>query len=184
MVRLSLSIRLLLAAIISGIINGTTSFIVLYVTNDPILSILWLNIFGAIVGFITNSYVYHIDHIIWIVFLRWIIITCLLLFLTVKLYKFLDSLEKVKELRKDLTGIKLNLLNYSLILGTTWIIFVLWVYGMTKNYVFINLESKAINTIDVVLLCITACIVGFDQYITHYNSSNESIESNKIKHLQ
>lgn len=174
MTQISLTIKLLLAAFIAAVINESTAFMVLHITNEPIYSILWLNLFGALIGYITNSYVYGIYTIVWGMFLRWIITTCLTLFLSVKLYKYLNTLEKVKEWRSKFTGLKLTAFNYSIILITTWIIFGLWIYVMTKNYVFVYRQGKTINNIDIALLILMIFIVGMDQYFAKLQSQSQS----------
>ncbi len=186
--KFSLSTKLLIAAAITGIINNTSGFMILHITEQPIYGILWINLFGAITGYITNSYVYGVYNIVWVMFLRWIIITCLTLFINIKLFKYIENFKKVKEWKNKLSGLKLTIFNYILILLTSWIIFILWIYIMTKNYVFVYRQSKTINYLDVILLCIMIFIVGVDQYFaeiqTNMNTNtNMNHEKRQIKDL-
>ncbi len=173
---LSLSNKLLVAAFVAGIINQTSTFIVLYLTKQPIYGMLWLNLFGSIIGYITNSYVYGIHHIVWEMFLRWTIITCLTLFLTIKLYKYIEDIEIIKKWKKELSGFNLTIFNYLLILATTWVIFIVWIYVMTTDYVFVYRKGKIINYIDILILCTTILIVGIDQYLTKIYINQDKIQ--------
>ena len=137
---------------ITGLITQISGYLILYLSKNPLLSILWIQIFGNILAYFAQSYVFGFKKFILSVALRWAIVVCTSLFMCVKTFKYLDSLEKIKEWKRELTGWKLDILNFAVLTFSIMIVF-------KSN----NLEKNNIYDIGLILIC--GLLVMIDRYL-------------------
>ena len=151
----------------TGTITQVSGYIILHLTKNPILSLLWIEIFGNILAYIAQSYIFGFKNFMLSMALRWAITVCISLFLCVKAYHYLSSLEKVKQIKKELSGWKLDIFKYSLLTLSVIIVFLVWDYNMRRDYIF---QSNPKNTVyDLLLIGITMGLVAIDRYFYNYN---------------
>jgi hypothetical protein len=88
------------------------------------------------------------------------------MFLSIKLFQYINNLERVKKWKSELTGLKLDVLNYTLLLSSIMIVYFIWEFKMRKKYIFVYREADASKTIDLVILLVAGSLVAIDQYYT------------------
>lgn len=154
-------------ATLTGTTTQVSGYLILQLSKNPILSLLWIEIFGNILAYIVQSYIFGFKNFMLSMAVRWAITVCISLFLCVKAYHYLISLEKVKEIKKELTGWKLDLFNYSLLTLSVITVFLVWDYNMRRDYIF---QPNPQNTVyDLLLIGITMGLVAIDRYFYNYN---------------
>ena len=164
-----LVIKSLGGATLTGTITQVTAYFILWLTKNPLLTILWIEVFGNIIAYIAQSYIHGFKRIVGGMILRWAIELCLSLFLGVKTFQYLDNLKKIKELKKGLTGWKLDMLNYIVITIAVMVVYFAWSFVMRRDYIFIYRNEGGSNMNDIVILLISAGVIGLDQYLTRKN---------------
>ncbi len=155
-------------ATVTGSITQSTGFLILYLTKNPLLSILWIEIFGNILAYVAQSYMFGFKKFILSMVLRWCIVVCISLFMCVKTFHYLDSLEKIKEWKKELKDWKLDILNFSVLTLSVVIVFLFWDYSMRRDYIFKSENAEKNTWYDLLLIGITCVLVGIDRYIYNY----------------
>ncbi len=166
---LPIIIKSFLTSTVTGTITQTSGFGVLKLTQNPLLSILWIEIFGNILAYLAQSYVFGFKKIMLSTILRWAIVVCISLFMCVKIFSYLDNLKKIKELKKKYTGFKLDLLNFSILTLSVVVVFLVWDYSMRRDYIFQITNSDRNTPYDLLLIGITMMIVAIDRYFYNYN---------------
>lgn len=170
---LPLVIKSLGGATLTGTITQVTAYFILWYTKNPLITILWIEIFGNVISYIAQSYIHGFKRIVGGMILRWSIELCLSLFIGLKTYQYLDNLKKIKELKKDLTGWKLDTLNYLIVTIAVMIVYFVWDFVMRRDYIFIYRNEGDSNINDIVLLLISATVIALDQYLTKKNKINK-----------
>ncbi len=166
-------IKSFLTSSITGTITQTSGFGILKLTQNPLLSILWIEIFGNILAYIAQSYVFGFKKIMLSTILRWAIVVCISLFMCVKSFSYLNNLKKVKELKKKFTGLKLDILNFAVLTLSVVVVFLVWDYSMRRDYIFKTTNSDKNTPYDLLLIGITIIIVAIDRYFYNYKITNE-----------
>jgi hypothetical protein len=166
MLEIPMVIKSLGVATTTGTITNVTAFLILTFTKNPILSIMWIQTFGNIIAYFAQSYIYGFKRVIGGMILRWALVTCISMFLSIKLFQYINNLERVKKWKSELTGLKLDVLNYTLLLSSIMIVYFIWEFKMRKKYIFVYREADASNTIDLVILLVAGSLVAIDQYYT------------------
>ena len=174
-----LIIKSLGGATFTGTTTQVTAYFILWYTQNPLITILWIEVFGNVFAYIVQSYIHGFKRVVGGMILRWAIELCLSLFLCVKIYQYLDNLKKVKELKKDLKGWRLDMLNYTVITIAVMVVYFAWSFVMRRDYIFVYRNEGDSNTRDIVILLISAAVIGLDQYLTRQNKINNKID-NKI----
>ena len=65
------------------------------------------------------------------------------------------------------------MLNYTLITTAVMIVYFAWSFVMRRDYIFIYRNEGDSNTKDIVILLISAAVIGLDQYLTRKNKINK-----------
>lgn len=176
-----LVIKSLGGATLTGTITQVTAYFILWYTKNPLITILWIEVFGNVISYIVQSYIHGYKRVVGGMILRWGIELSLSLFLGVKTFQYIDNLKKIKELKKSLKGWKLDILNYSLITTAVMIVYFAWSFVMRRDYIFIYRNEGDSNINDIVLLLMSALIIALDQYLTKKNKINNKIDDKHLK---
>ena len=156
----------LVVATTTGTITNVTAFLILTFTKNPILSIMWIETFGNIIAYFAQSYIHGFSRVIGGMVLRWALVTCISMFLSIKLFQYITNLERVKKWKTELTGLKLDALNYALLLSSIMTVYFIWEFNMRKKYIFVYREADASKIMDIVILLVAGSLVAIDRHYT------------------
>jgi heme/copper-type cytochrome/quinol oxidase subunit 2 len=165
-------IKSFLTSSITGTITQTSGFVMLKLSQNPLLSILWMQIFGNTLAYLAQSYVFGFKKIMLSTILRWAIVVCISLFMCVKSFSYVNNLKKVKEFKKKYTGLKLDLLNFITLALSIFVVFIVWDYSMRRDYIFKTTNPEKNTPYDLLLIGITIIIVAIDRYFYNYKIKN------------
>ena len=143
-----------IASLGSGTITQSTGFIFLYFTKDPIKTLLYILVVGNILGFFTQSFIHgfkpkyiKLDFVI-----KWLLVASFSLFLNFKIFNYLSNEEHINKFKNQYKDLRLDIINYSLILITIGIVFLIWNYNMRKRFVFIENNNPYLNLLILILI--------------------------------
>lgn len=161
-----------LAVLTCGIAQ-ITGFIALYLTKSPLFSLIWIQIFGNIISYFGQSYAFGFTEIRSEIIIRWCISVAISLILNIKIYNYLVSIKKIKEIRKYVTDNYTHLweqiYDYFIITLSIMIVFILCLYPLRKYYIFIKRNRIENHNLDLLLLFGTYIYFYFDKLYNHVN---------------
>ena len=161
----SVGLKSLLVSTATGTTSQVATILTLYLTNNPVLGLLVMQVFGTLLAYTAQSYVFGFNGGTFFntVLLRWLIVNCLTLFVSYKLMVYIKNMKKVKELSGELEGTKKIIFDYLTIVGAVIVNFLLWELPMRKYYIF-N-ENTNTNMYGCLILSIVSLVVFYDQTI-------------------
>ena len=148
----------------SGTITQSTGFVFLYFTKDPIMTLLYILVVGNILGFFTQKFIHgfgiknvRLDFVI-----KWLLVASFSLFLNFKIFNYLSNEEHINEFKNKYKDVRLDIINYSLILITIGIVFLIWNYHMRKRFVFIENNNPYLNLL---VLTLISSVIMVDRFL-------------------
>ena len=149
--------------LVSTLTGGTSqlaTITTLYLTKNKIMALLVLQVFGTLLAYCAQAYVFGIKGgLFGPVFLRWMLTATMTLFLSYKMVIYIGNLEKVKEFSGKFKGRKKIIFDYLSIMVAVLVTFFMWEFPMRKLFIF----DDSINT-NMYALLIMSVVVGFVVY--------------------
>ena len=143
-------------AFLTGGISQITGFIALYLTKSPIFSLIWIQIFGNIISYFGQSYVFGFHEIRSEIIIRWCIAVAFSLILNIKIYNYIVNRQKIKNIRKYIEDkdnyLLLHLYDFAIITLSIIIVFIICLYPLRKYYIFVNRNQIENHNLDLILL--------------------------------
>ena len=157
----------------SGTITQSSGFVFLYFTKDPIMTLLYILIVGNILGFFTQGYIhgYGPKSIILDFVIKWLLVASFGIFLNYKIFNYLSNEKHISEFKNKYKDVRLDIINYSLILTTIGIVFLIWNYHMRKRYVFVEYNNPYLNLL---ILIIISSVITIDRFLI-FKSLNKNL---------
>lgn len=154
-------------ALLTGGISQITGFIALYLTKSPIFSLIWIQLFGNVISYMGQSYVFGFKEIRSEILIRWCISVAFSLILNIKIYNALVGLKKLKDIRKYIdehsSQLVVQLYDFFIIALSIMIVFIICLYPLRKYYIFVNRTQAENHNLDLMLLFGLYIYFYFDQ---------------------
>jgi hypothetical protein len=128
---------------ITGVITEVVKIIILNLTNNPQLTIIISSVFGYIISYIAQRYVFCGGRFIGISLLKFFSVACIGILLYDLLLKWLLNIPKIKEFIEDkqISDTRRKLYQYLLINISIIIIFICFEYPLRKYFIFSKSRS-------------------------------------------
>ena len=143
-------------SLLTGFISQITGFIALYITNSPMFSLIWIQIFGNIIAYFGQSYAFGFNELRSEVIIRWCISVAFSLIINIKIYNYIIDIKKLKDIRKHIdenySNLWLQLYDFTIITISIMIVFFICLYPFRKYYIFVNRSQIANYNIDLIVL--------------------------------
>jgi hypothetical protein len=154
-------------ALMTGGISQITGFLALYATKSPIFSLIWIQLFGNIISYMGQSYAFGIREIRSELLIRWCISAAFSLILNIKIYNALVDIKKLKDIKKYVddhySHLVTRLYDFAIVILSITIVFIIFVYPLSKYYIFVNRNQTENLNIDLILLFGLYIYFYFDQ---------------------